>query len=135
MPASTPDNPAKHSVWKKPEQSPENQRRHGRVKCHDICCTLGEVLDLSASGLRVRATGKLPVRKGDAFSMTIETLDGPMLAPVRIAWIRRVGFRRHEIGVTFVETGEALARALGTLARAAANNEVITPWYRRSGAA
>ncbi|MBX3362431.1 MAG: PilZ domain-containing protein [Phycisphaeraceae bacterium] len=135
MPASTPDNPGKHTVWRGPEQSHKNHRRHGRVKCHDIYCTLGEVLDLSASGLRIRTTGKLSVRKGDAFSMTIETLDGPMLAPVRITWIRRVGFRRHEIGVAFVETGEALARALGTLARAAANNEVITPWYRRSGAA
>lgn len=122
-------------MWSRDDQSPENLRRHGRVKCRDVECTIGEVLDLSASGLRVRAKGALALRQGDVFSMTIQTLDGPMLAPVQVAWVRRTGFRTHEIGITFRESGPALVRALANLARASANNEVISPWFKGKGAA
>lgn len=124
-----------HLIWSRSEPAAENLRRHGRVKCHDVGCTLGEVIDLSASGVRVRAKGRVSVRSGDAFVMTIQTLDGPMLAPVRVAWVRRTGFRTHEIGITFSQTGPALTSALSNLARASANNEVISPWFKERGAA
>ena len=101
------------------------------MKCLDIQCTLGTVLDLSASGLRVRVSGGLRVAKGDRFTMTIQTLDGPMLAPVEVTWTRRAGWRKHEIGIVFREVGPALSRALAGLARASANNEVISPWFKQ----
>lgn len=129
------DNPTGHAIWSLSEAQTENLRRHGRVKCQDVGCTLGEVIDLSASGLRVRAKGRVVVSKGDVFSMTIQTLEGPMLAPVCVAWVRRTGFRTHEIGITFREAGPALSRALSALARASANNEVITPWFKGKKAA
>ncbi len=128
--------PTTHSVWKRPgDESSANKRRHGRVVCRDVGCTLGEVLDLSASGLRVRGKGRPAVCVGDRFSLSIQTLDGPMLAPVQVAWVKRSGFRKHEIGITFGETGPALVRALAALARASANNEVITPWFKSDHAA
>ena len=128
--------PSAHSVWKKSEDDrAANQRRHGRVVCRDVGCTLGEVLDLSASGLRVRAKGRPIVEAGDRFSLSIQTLDGPMLAPVQVAWVKRCGFRKHEIGITFGETGPALTQALAALARASANNEVISPWFKGDRAA
>mgnify|MGYP001013570306 CR=1 FL=1 len=123
--------PAKHMLWQTSESTPENKRRHGRVKCRDIRCTLGTVADLSASGLRVTARGPRRLSAGDCFTMTIQTLDGPMLAPVEVAWIRRNGWRKHEIGIRFREVGPALARALAALARASANNEVISPWFQQ----
>lgn len=124
-----------HSIWLDDSERPENHRRHGRVKCQHVGCTLGTVLDLSASGLRIRGSGQPRVVTGDTFTMTIQTLEGPMLAPVKVAWTRRLGWRKQEIGVTFMEVGPALSRALASLARASANNEVITPWFRSRGAA
>lgn len=135
MSMNPPDNSMSHAIWTRSEAETENLRRHGRVKCHDVGCTLGEVIDLSASGVRVRSKGRMAVCKGDAFSMTIQTLDGPMLAPVRVAWVRRTGFRTHEIGITFGEAGPALRRALSALARASANNEIISPWFKDRKAA
>lgn len=120
-----------HSLWATSDAKPENHRRHGRVKCQHIACTLGTVVDLSASGLRVKGSGRPKVQTGDRFTMTIQTLEGPMLAPVQVAWSRKLAWRRHEIGVTFLEIGPALSRALTALARASANNEVITPWFRQ----
>ena len=123
--------PSDHSLWADPGKKPENNRRHGRVKCQHVACTLGTVIDLSASGLRVRGPGIPRVKAGDCFTMTIQTLDGPMLAPVEVAWARRIGWRKHEIGITFREVGPALCRALTALARASANNEVISPWFKQ----
>lgn len=124
-----------HSLWSNPGAKPENNRRHGRVKCQHIGCTLGTVADLSASGLRIRGPGKPRVHVGDCFTMTIQTLQGPMLVPVQVAWAKRLGWRKHEIGLTFREVSPALARALAELAGASANNEVIGPWFKGKGAA
>lgn len=116
-----------HTLWSAPAKGPNN-RRHGRVKCQDLSCTLGEVLDLSASGMRVRRAGNPIVRKGERFSMTVQTLDGPMLAPVEVTWIRKTGWRRHEVGLSFIEIGAALSAALATMARSSAHNEVFRDW-------
>jgi hypothetical protein len=120
-----------HALWTASDAKPENKRRHGRVKCQHIGCTLGTVVDLSASGLRIKGPGKPKVVAGDRFTMTIQTLEGPMLAPVAVAWTRKLAWRKHEIGVTFLDVGPALSKALTALARASANNEVITPWFKQ----
>lgn len=115
-----------HDIWNECEtKRTVNQRRHGRVKCQDIRCTLGAIEDLSASGLRVSGKGRIPVQAGNVFLMTIHTLDGPMLAPVRVAWVSKLRWRRFEIGMTFCEVGPELSRALCSIARRAAHNETI----------
>jgi hypothetical protein len=57
------------------DQSNE-QRRHGRVVCQDVECSIGEVQDLSASGMRVKTRYKLP-DEGNVFVITLITPDGP----------------------------------------------------------
>lgn len=116
----------KHDIWNEVEPNRvANQRRHGRVRCQDIHCTIGTVEDLSVSGLRVSGKGRVPVQLGDTFSITIHTLDGPMLAPVRVAWVSKLRWRRFEIGMMFCEVGPELSRALCSIARRAAHNETL----------
>jgi len=69
------------------------------------------VLDLSAGGMRVLSTRPLlgtkdiGLRGGD-FSVKLRT---------KVAWSRRLGFRRHEIGLTFLDIDEELGTLLSRI--------------------
>lgn len=113
-------------------KGPKNPRRHGRVRCQDIACSLGELMDLSASGMRVRlpAMGIVDrAEQGDELTVTLQGLDGPIRLLCRVVWSRKVGIgwgrSRREVGLVFLEVGERERRGLSLLGRAAASNETI----------
>jgi len=75
-----------------------NLRRHGRVVPNTATCNLGKILDLSASGIRLRSkrplVGEMVVEiKGD--DQAIRVLG-------QVVWGRKLGFRAYEIGMKFV---------------------------------
>ena len=93
----------------------DGRRIPGRVAQEWLVSDLGPVLDLSPGGMRVLATrcrvGKLDVRlRGGDVSLTLRT---------NVAWSRRLGFRRHELGLAFIDVDENVA---GILARIAADH-------------
>ncbi len=93
----------------------DGRRIPGRVAQEWLVSDLGPVLDLSPGGMRVLATryrvGKLDVRlRGGDVSLTLRT---------NVAWSRRLGFRRHELGLAFIDVDE---NAAGILARIAADH-------------
>jgi len=107
------------------EQNKDIQRRrHGRVLCRDVECSLGTLLDLSASGMRVRTSGKPPAI-GSLFATTLEGLDGPMLVGGVIMWTKRAGFLKFEVGIEFREVTPAMKQTLTRLARSSSQNETI----------
>lgn len=106
--------------------APTNNRRAGRVFCQDVTCSLGEIRDLSASGMRVRTRQK-PPPLNQPFTMTLESLDGPMVIACEIVWVRRTGLFQREIGVTFRGLDDRTRMALARLAQASAYNETIRP--------
>jgi len=59
--------------------------------------------------------------------MTFHSVEGPVLAQAKLAWLRKRGWRRWEMGIQFIEPGEVLRAALSSTARAAASNEVVKP--------
>lgn len=103
-----------------------NSRRAGRVFCQDVRCTLGEIRDLSATGMRVRTRLK-PPPLGQPFTLTLESLDGPLVVACELIWVRRTGFFQREVGVTFRGLDEKTRGALARLAQASAYNETIRP--------
>ena len=90
----------------------DGRRIPGRVAQELLVSDLGPVLDLSPGGMRVLATrphvGKLDVRirAGDV-SLTLRS---------NVAWSRRLGFRRHELGLAFIDVDENAAGILATIA-------------------
>jgi hypothetical protein len=82
--------------------SSDNRRRHGRVRMQNISCGLGDVLDLSASGIRVRAKAKVP-ETGTRFSLKIGGLDSSFYVSCVVKWTRRVGLLAREAGLEFDE--------------------------------
>lgn len=110
-----------------PVDHPDNSRRHGRVRCQHVWCSLGEVVDLSASGLSARCRGRPMYRAGEPIVVSIEGLEGPFDVAARVVWVKRTGLFRHEVAVAFLAMSRAARAALTALGRCAANNEIIGP--------
>lgn len=115
-------------------RSSDNRRRHGRVRMQDITCSLGDVLDLSASGLRVRAKVAIPA-VGTRFSVKIGGLDNTFYVSCVVKWSRRVGLMSREAGLEFDELTAEQRRSLNLLARTAASNEYVRIQRRDDDAA
>ncbi len=102
----------------------DNQRRNGRVRCIDIACTLGAVLDISASGARVGISGR-PPSVGSTIPVTITGLDGAVDFCGQVMWTRRRGLFKFEVGIQWKDLTPIMRQALVRLARAASQNESV----------
>lgn len=108
-----------------PPAGSTSRRRHGRVRCEQTRCTLGSVLDLSASGMRVLIKGRPRFRAGEVASMQVEIDGGALVLMAKVVWLNKVSWRRHVAGLEFVDVEPELRQRLVELARTASNNEYI----------
>jgi len=60
--------------WRQTESSDpdDNRRRHGRLKTEGTLSSLGDVVDISASGMRVVRKGSMPVTEGEMFRIELQ---------------------------------------------------------------
>ncbi|MCC6660372.1 MAG: PilZ domain-containing protein [Phycisphaerales bacterium] len=95
----------------------ENRRLRGRVRLRGAACSLGRILDVSATGLRIRLGSGVDLRVGDQVQTTLST---PFLCAkvvVRVVWLRRVGLFGCDMGVSLVRPTDETARVMADLAR------------------
>lgn len=91
--------------------SRDGRRIPGRLPQEQLVCNIGPVLDLSPGGMRVLSTrprlGSLEIGlRGGEVSLNLDA---------KVAWSRRLGFRRHEIGLTFVDVDAEVAGILSRI--------------------
>jgi len=92
-----------------PRRGGVESRRYGRLKNPGIDCNLGQVIDLSAGGVRVLSKRRLRGRVDAWF----DTGDGPKLGvKTKITWCRRIGFRAYLVGLQFENLPLSTARRL-----------------------
>lgn len=115
-----------------PPPADNNARRHGRLMTQDVGCSLGTILDLSASGLRIRSSQGSPAI-GEIVGVTLTANDEVFIFTCATRWVRRAGFFKHEVGLEFLNLSETDRRTLTTLARACAHNETVR--FRKNDAA
>ncbi|MCA9292553.1 MAG: PilZ domain-containing protein [Phycisphaerales bacterium] len=102
-----------------------DRRRHGRVKVTDVLCSMGKVLDVSASGCKVETKGKPPFSPGEVFSMWISsTAAGSFTLSARIVWVKKVSMFKHLCGVCFEELDAEARTGLMTIVATAAGREI-----------
>ncbi|MHC5112791.1 MAG: PilZ domain-containing protein [Planctomycetota bacterium] len=82
-----------------------NNRRHGRVAPGTARCNLGKILDLSASGMRLRTRKSLT---GEHI-VQIKGNENMIRVLGRVVWSKKLGFRAYEIGLRFVDLPEEAA--------------------------
>ncbi len=111
-----------------------NNRKAGRVRCQYVSCSLGEVRDLSSTGLRVLCKRNPSIAAGQAICFKLNTLEGAELpVTVEVAWARKAGWLKHELGMRFLDVSPELRMALLQLCRASAYNETLNAGERKAG--
>ena len=89
----------------------EGRRVPGRMPQELLYCNLGPVLDLSAGGMRVLSTKPW----SGCFDVELKGADVALTVRAKVAWAQRLGFRRHEIGLSFVDVDEEAAQILSRI--------------------
>lgn len=105
--------------------SHDDRRRHGRIRSKDVRTRLGEVLDLSASGMRVSARGARPPHYGTIMHLELKHPEGAVQVKSRVVWIKRIGFYRFEVGLEFEDVTPTTAAGLVIIARLALHSVAV----------
>lgn len=103
----------------------DNRRRSGRVRCELVRCSMGEVLDISAGGMRVFRRNRPGPHAGDTVVVTIAALGREIKTPVRIGRVDCLGLFHVEVGLEFVEITAPLREALNEIARSSATSSIF----------
>jgi phage baseplate assembly protein gpV len=102
-----------------------NNRRAGRVRCEGFTTSWGEIVNASASGLRIQAKGKAIPEVGEAAVLTINGPEGPFKVAAKIVWTKQKNWGKREIGVQFIEVTEQGRWHLVRLAEAASRSTML----------
>ncbi len=108
--------------WRKITQSPFltqglDGRKSPRYPSPQVSCPLGEVLDLSASGMGVRCEGKPPVEEGQSVAIWLKTGRKKLTLQARVARKTRISRKEVHLGLEFVCLPPGMDRVLEKLAR------------------
>ncbi|HLO42060.1 MAG TPA: PilZ domain-containing protein [Phycisphaerales bacterium] len=105
-----------------------NRRRHGRLVCDGISCCIGEVLEFSGSGARIR-TAFDRIRPGEETSIKVQGLEGTVHIRVVVVWVAPEGVSGPDqqmlAGLKYIELDDHARRALTELARVSASNPTV----------
>lgn len=124
-PGSAPAPGAPVSLWGQgPQKKSDNgARKFGRLRCSMAFCTLGEILDLSAGGMKVRTRTR--PEPGQVIETVLLTQHGALPVRCSVRWTRRVKFFWFDAGLMFSELDANAKRVIGEFARIAADGEIV----------
>ena len=105
--------------------SESNKRRHCRVKADTVSSQLGDVIDVSPGGMRVRCRKKPENQPGDIVILNVQGVNGPFTVKAKFAWSKRDGLFRHVAGFELLDVGERVRTELLAIARSAAISEIM----------
>lgn len=93
------------------------ERRQHRYAVHDMRTPLGDLLDLSTTGMRVRADKRPRVKPGMTVPLWMLSGSQRLALQGRITRVRRTGWREWDVGVRFVNTTPSQLMAITALAQ------------------
>lgn len=77
-------------------------RQHPRFRANAVVCDHGEVLDFSATGLRIRfRTKSFHHEPGQSMEITLRSQRGEHRFMAVLVWVRKEGRKSHEVGLRF----------------------------------
>ncbi len=93
----------------KPTEANDDRRAHARLPQEALKCNLGEVLNLSLGGMRVRCT-RAPKDTVVEVELTYE--GETMKVQAEVVRSNKIGFRKHELGLRFLNVDPETAKQL-----------------------
>jgi len=85
--------------------SHDDRREEMRIVQNELASSLGQVLDISVSGMRVVCRH---VPKDKQVDFQLNTTVHPITVTGKIVWTQRLSFRKHEIGLSFIDANKDL---------------------------
>ena len=82
---------------------PEAREKPRFIARHMRCNGCGEVLDFSASGLRVLYKSKPAWKEGNQVELSLESEAGTHRGLARVMRVQKKGFRKWEVGFAFAD--------------------------------
>jgi len=80
-------------------------------------CALGELVELSVSGMRVVSRLKPPVQLGQCLELKISSSEQKVNITGRVVRISRKGLKKYELGIEFVTAKPRVVKMLEAIAR------------------
>jgi len=108
-----------------PQKRVDDKRRPGRVQCIGLNCSLGKVLDLSATGMRLACRARRALRVGETVQVALTYGESRLVTEARVAWVVRAGFRKRQMGMEFVDLTDTETAKLRDIARMSMANFTI----------
>ncbi|GJQ29973.1 MAG: hypothetical protein HBSAPP03_18570 [Phycisphaerae bacterium] len=96
---------------------PLRPRAAERYQTVGLRCPLGDIVDLSSTGARVRFAASPDVEKGESFTLLVQSESQSVRVAARVAWMKRTGIRGGLMGVQFVNVRPGIAAALTQLGK------------------
>lgn len=95
----------------------DDRRDAGRIQCHELRTNVGEIVDASSTGLRIK--GKLPsgTRPGSTVSVVVAGDEESLQLTCEVRWIKKLAFRSTTFGVAFMDIAEDQRRLLWQMIR------------------
>ncbi len=93
-------------------RSRTERRKSGRLKGETVACNLGSVINLSAGGLRLLSRRRL----NGILSVELWDTHRGLRLRGKVIWCRRIGFRKHEVGVGLLNITPDIAGKLAAIA-------------------
>ncbi len=105
----------------KPSASSHDRRAHARLTQEALQCSLGEIIDLSLGGMQVRCA-RMPKDK----VIEVELIHQTETIKLKVEVMRstKTGFRKHEIGLRFLDVDQDTAKLLSGIS--------LDHWVRRT---
>ena len=96
-------------------KGPEHRTR-GRIRCGDVQTNLGNVLDISSGGMRIKGRGACPPM-GQVVDLKLQGLTMCVVVACRLVWKKRSGLFRWTYGFEFVDLSEDQRKCLAEILR------------------
>jgi hypothetical protein len=94
-----------------------DNRSRGRMRCNNVETSIGPVLDFSSTGMRVLTKREIKINEDDTLEVRITSAFDPVTVPVAVRWSKKLGWRRYETGVQFVDLTDEARAVLAEIAR------------------
>lgn len=117
-----------------------NPRKFGRVICQFVGTSLGDVVDMSAGGMRVTTPTSITPKIDDVVTVKLVGISNVVFVRCRVAWVKTaskrkwtanllklIGGTRSEIGLQFIDLTPEARQVVNEIGAAAGRNETIRP--------
>lgn len=92
-----------------------DRRKADRHTTNILNCKVGEIVDISTTGMKIKCACKPPIKVGQVLEAKLESTSHRLPVTGQVMWIRRKGLKSFEVGIQFVNLKKSVIAAIESL--------------------